>query len=339
MKSFIKISLLATILSALVVTPFLIGTDASQADDEIVWGVDYSESHASYLGLDPHETYSALIHELGAKHIKIHINWNATEKERGLFDFESLDKQVREAEENDVKLILVIGMKTGRWPECHVPAWFTETPSSERQDEILRYVGVLVERYEDSDAVLYWQVENEPLLQFGECPSWYYEQNISLLEKEVALVKELDPSRQIIISDSGELSSWTEVARIADIVGITMYRSNWDSAEKTFGTNTYAFLSPEFYSEKAAVIETNYNKRVISIELQAEPWASKPIAEASLAEQAESMNPEFFDENVLFAKEAGLHAYYFWGAEWWYWMKVRHNEPEIWDKAKKLFAG
>ncbi len=345
-KTLIHITFFGIILSAFLTASFLFVTHTLQADDEdevevpraVVWGVDYSESQAAYLGLDPQETYSAIIHDLGVRHIKIHINWNATEKERGVFSFESLDRQVREAEKNDVKLILVIGMKTGRWPECHTPGWMHDIPKEERHAEIIRYVNALVERYKDSDAVEYWQIENEPFLQFGTCPSWYYKDNTTLLEKEVATIRAIDPSRRIIISDSGELSTWTEAASIGDIVGITMYRSSWDSAKKTFGFNTYSFLSPEFYATKAALIEKYYDKPVISIELQAEPWTARPLAESSLAEQEKSMNPELFDENVAFAKEVGLDAYYFWGAEWWYWMKVKHNKPEIWDKARQLFA-
>lgn len=157
-----------------------------------------------------------------------------------------------------------------------------------------------------------------------------------MLEAEVAAVRVLDPNRKIIVSDTGELSSWTDVAEIADIVGITMYRSSWDATEKTFGLNPYTFLAPQFYSAKAAYIQTVYNKPVISIELQAEPWASKGLAEASLKEQALSMNPDLFRENVKFAKEAGLGAYYFWGAEWWYKMKTKENQPEIWNEASNV---
>lgn len=77
---------------------------------------------------------------------------------------------------------------------------------------------------------------------------------------------------------------------------------------------------------------------MISIELQAEPWASAPLAEASLEEQALSMNPELFLENIEFAKQAGLNGYYFWGAEWWYWMKTTHGQSAIWDLAEQHFA-
>lgn len=338
MKFFLKLTLFVFVILTLTVGSLSLWSKNLQADDEIKWGVTFSASQATYLGLDPRETYSAIINELGAKHIKIHTNWNATETTDDVYDFTLLDEQVALAEANDVELILVIGMKTGRWPECHTPAWFTKTPGAERQTEIIEYVSTLVERYKKSNAVVNWQVENEPLLQFGTCPDWYYEQDTSLLEAEVAAVRALDPDRQIIISDSGELSTWTEVAEIADIVGITMYRSSWSATDKTFGLNPYTFLTPEFYATKAAFIRTYYDKPVISIELQAEPWASTHLAAASLEEQALSMNPELFQENILFAKQAGLHAYYFWGAEWWYWMKTKHNQPEIWNEAAILLS-
>ena len=39
---------------------------------------------------------------------------------------------------------------------------------------------------------------------------------------------------------------------------------------------------------------------------------------------------------VDYAKRTGQDTFYLWGAEWWYWMKVKHNQPEIWEEAKKL---
>jgi hypothetical protein len=323
-------------LGSILVIGLLLWSHDTTASGEMVWGVNFSESQAEYLGLDPAATYSAIIKELGAKHIKIHVNWNSTQKDQYTFDFRSLDRMVEEAEDNNVKLVLVIGMKTGRWPECHTPDWFLNVAPEDRQDEVIKYISTLVGRYKSSEAIEFWQVENEPLLQFGTCPDWYYDFGTEMLEAEVEAVRALDPGRKIIVSDTGELSTWAEVAQIGDIVGVTMYRSSWDATEKTFGLNPYTFLTPEFYSAKAAYIQSMYQKPVIGIELQAEPWASKGLAEAPLSEQALSMNPELFKENILFAREAGLGGYYFWGAEWWYWMKTKHNQPEIWNEASTV---
>ncbi|MBY0310361.1 cellulase family glycosylhydrolase [Patescibacteria group bacterium] len=333
-----KIAFCILFSSLCLLAPLFLSVTTLQADKDTTWGVNYSESQAVYLGLDPKETYSAIIHDLGARHIKIHLNWNATEKERGAFDLSSLDWQVAEAERNRVQLILVIGMKTGRWPECHTPEWFTSVPAAERDAEIIRYVRTIVERYKDSGAVQYWQIENEPFLEFGTCPDWYYEDNRERVRAEIAAVRAIDPAREVIVSESGELSDWTDAAGMADIVGVTMYRSAWNDTVETFGINPYSFLTPSFYALKAEVIRRVYNKPVISIELQAEPWTSLPLAESSLEVQALSMNPQLFEENIEFARQAGLGTYYFWGAEWWYWMKTTHEDPAIWDSARALLA-
>jgi hypothetical protein len=343
----VKTILFAFVLSCLLTVAFILSINFSEADneqpdlvlnikEESIWGVNFSESQATYLELNPNEVYQQIIHDLGAKRIKIHVNWNATEPINNVYDFTSLDNYIKKAEENKVKLILVIGKKTGRWPECHTPSWFEGVAEEDRQAEIISYASEIVNRYKDSPAVEYWQVENEPFLEFGTCSDWYYDQETSLVEALVSTVRSIDTERKIIISESGELSNWTKAAELADIVGVTMYRSTWNIAEKTFGINPYSFLEPAFYANKADFIRENYGKPVISIELQAEPWTSEALMDSSLEEQALSMNAELFKENVEFAKQTDLEAYYFWGVEWWYWMKTKHNQPEIWNLAKDL---
>ena len=59
--------------------------------------------------------------------------------------------------------------------------------------------------------------------------------------------------------------------------------------------------------------------------------------QAPLSEQLKSMNPQMFEEGVAFAKQTGLSKFYFWGVEWWYWMKTVQNQPGIWNEAKQLF--
>jgi len=340
MSRFIK-SLLIALAVTVVITAALVWSlyhpQSSHTDTAaaITWGVDFSQSQAEYLQLNWKETYQALIRDLGVKNIKLHTNWNAIENTKDNFYFDDVDWQIQQAEKNNVKILYVLGMKTGRWPECHIPDWAVGLSKQEQQEKVLDYITMVVSRYKDSPAISYWQVENEPFLQFGECPSWYYFDD-SFLKKEIDIVRSLDPSRKIIISDSGELSAWTEAANLGDIVGITMYRSAWAPGTDIFGISPYSFLNPSVYAGKAAVIKKIFDKNVICIELQAEPWASKPLMEAPLNEQLESMNPKIFQENVAFAQKTGLQTFYFWGAEWWYWLKTKQNKPEIWDAARNV---
>jgi hypothetical protein len=304
----------------------------NSTQDGITWGVNFSQSQAEYLGLNWKETYLSIVDDLGAKNLKLITNWSWIEGKRDEFYFSDVDWQIQQAEQRDVKIIYVLGMKTGRWPECHIPDWAQDLPKREQQQELLQYMTQVVLRYKSSKAIAYWQVENEPLFKFGRCPSWYYRGD-RFLKSEVSLVRELDPSRRIIISDSGERSNWQDAAEIGDIVGTTMYRTN----VKRSGFWSYSFLDASFYSQKAETIKNLFGRDVICIELQAEPWPSKPLLEAPLAEQLKSMNPEMLKENIEFAESTGLKAFYLWGAEWWYWMKTKQGQPELWNEAKEIF--
>ncbi|MCX6719834.1 MAG: hypothetical protein NTV36_01890 [Candidatus Staskawiczbacteria bacterium] len=308
----------------------------TQVQDKITWGVDFSQMQAENLKLNWKETYSAMIDDLGVKNIKLHTQWDWVEGKKDNYYFGDIDWQIKQAEQKNVKIIYVLGMKTGRWPECHIPLWAQNVSEERQQAELLKYMTEVVIRYKNSKAIVNWQVENEPLFKFGECPAWYYK-NDDFLKTEVNLVKSLDSTRKIIISDSGEQSTWFGAAKIGDIVGITMYRNVWAHLTDTFGFNVYSFLNPVTYSRKVEIIKKMFNKDVICVELQAEPWASKPFFNVSLEEQTLSMNPTMFKENVKFAKQTGLDKFYFWGVEWWYWMKEKQNQPEIWNEAKQLF--
>ncbi|MFH1462627.1 MAG: beta-galactosidase [bacterium] len=298
---------------------------------EIKWGVNFSQKHAQLLGLDWQETFLALVDDLGTKNIKVATYWDLIEPEKGNYNFEDLDWQIRIAEEKGVNLFLVIGMKTPRWPECHIPEWAKGLSKVEQQERILDFLEKIVLRYRDSVSINMWQVENEPFFPFGDCP-WV---DKNFLEKEIELVKSLDsPKRPVLISDSGEGSFWFRAAQLGDIVGATMYKKVWiHQIGKYF---TYP-LPPTFYWRKAQIIEKLFGKEVICVELQAEPWGPKLLYDSPLEEQEKTMNLQRFQKNIEFAKKTGLKEFYLWGGEWWYWMKEKQNNPQIWQEAKKLF--
>ncbi len=338
MSNFIKtlLYIIVAILFTLIVIFCYFFVGKARVHKNITWGVDFSQSQAEYLKLNWKEVYLSIVSDLNVKNIKLHTNWSWVEGIKDDFYFEDIDWQIKKAKENNVKIIYVLGLKTGRWPECHAPNWLQNLSVEDQQLELLKYIEKVVLRYKNSNTIAYWQVENEPLFKFGECPSWYY-QSDDFLKKEVDLVKSLDPSGKIIISDSGEQSMWFNAAKIGDIVGVTTYRNVWIHITNTFGFSTSFPLKPIFYARKAEIIKKIYNKNVIGIELQAEPWMSKPLMKASVEEHLKSMNLEKFKSNVEFAKKTGFDTFYFWGVEWWYWLKNVKNDPSIWEEAKQLF--
>ncbi|MBI2049992.1 MAG: hypothetical protein HYT35_00860 [Candidatus Staskawiczbacteria bacterium] len=299
----------------------------------ILWGVNFSQMQAENLKLDWKETYLALLDDLRIKNVKLLTNWDFVEDTKDNYYFDDVDWQVEEAQVRGANLIYVVGMKTGRWPECHLPKWAMGFTKPELQKKILQYIEQVILRYKDSKAIVAWQVENEPFFNFGECP-WY---DSNFLKKEVELVKSLDPSRKIIITDSGEQSLWLGAARVGDIVGATMYRRVWFSITDGLGFYFDFPIPPIYYWHKAQIIKYFFGKNVISTELQAEPWSQKLFYDVPLAEQEKSMNIKRFKKIIDYAKATGLKEFYFWGSEWWYWMKEVQNRPQFWEEARIYF--
>jgi len=326
----IKIILIVLFVLILVILGFFF-VGSSPIQEKQTFGVNFSQKHAQSLGLDWKETYTALVEDLGVKDIKIASYWDLIELEDGKYDFRDLDWQLEVAEGKGVNVMLVLGMRTPRWPECHLPEWAKGLDKGKQQEEILELIREIILRYKDFDAISIWQVENEPFFPFGECV-W---SDPEFLKKEVALVKSLDPkTRPVLISDSGEGSFWFRASSIGDVVGTTMYRKVWVWQLKTYVT--YPLL-PVFYWRKAQIIDKLFNKEVICVELQAEPWGPELLYTSPLSEQEKTMNLERFQNIVSFAKKTGLKKFYLWGAEWWYWMKEINGQGDIWEEAGKLF--
>jgi drug/metabolite transporter (DMT)-like permease len=298
---------------------------------QVLWGVTFSPLMSKNLGLDWHANYSAIINDLKPSSIRIVGSWDTIEPKQDLFDFSELDWQMTEAEKAKIPVIIVIGQKTPRWPECKFPSWLDANNELLRENSLLKYENVIVNRYKDRSDLLYWQVENEPFLPFGECPV----SDSELLDREIALVKSIDPAHPILLTDGGEFGDWYRAAKRADVFGTTLYRTVYN---KVFGHITYP-LTPESYPLKESLIKFLTKKpdeKFIVIELGLEPWTKKQIYEISPQEQLSLFNVSDFNEMIEYAKQARFDDYYLWGAEWWYAMKEKYGHPEFWEAAGKL---
>ena len=295
-----------------------------------IFGITFSQSYSEYIGLDWRENYLAMLDDLGVKNLRLVAYWDRIEREPASFDFSDLDWQISGAKKRNVKVILAIGRRTPRWPECHEPSWVKELKTTEEEKRLLMMIRKVIEHYQGEETIVAWQVENEPLLNvFGECPK----ADRNFLKKEVAFVKSLD-SRSILISDSGELSSWLRTASLSDFFGTTMYRIVWNP---WIGYYTHV-LPPSYYYYKAKIVRWFLPKvkKIIISELQAEPWSQQPLQTLPIDRQKEIFNVIKLRENIELAKRTGLSEVYLWGVEWWYWLRL-HGEESYWLEAKKLW--
>ena len=192
-------------------------------------------------------------------------------------------------------------------------------------------IELTVKRYKDNKTVTTWQVENEPFLPFGICPKF----DPYFLTSEVALVRQLDPSRPVIVTDSGELSLWYKAAREGDEFGTTLYRHIY---QRRLGYVTYP-IGPNFFRVKEWWTRLlSQQEHFMVIELQAEPWANGWVGTVPLQEQFITMDEKKLVENVDYARRVGFKEIYLWGVEWWYWLKVNKDYPALWETGKILFA-
>ena len=292
------------------------------------FGVTFSTKFSSELGLDWKELYSAILDDLQVKEIRLPIYWDDIEKEEGKFDFSQYDYIIDEGSKKGVKFIVNIGWRLPRWPECHAPEWTNKKSLAKTQAAAVRMIAEVAEHYKNEEAIIAWQLENEPFFDaFGVCPP----SDENFFQIEYAKLKELD-GRPLIVTATGELSSWMKESKYADVFGTTVYRVVWN---KHLGYLRYPIPS-WFYKLKAYLAGIKPDNRLI-IELQAEPWVpSGNMIYLSDQERRKSFSPEQFQANLQYAINLDFQKAYLWGVEWWYY-QYKNAYKSYWEIARTLF--
>ncbi len=291
------------------------------------FGVTFSVTMADYLDIDWQEAYIAILEDLNIKKLRIPVYWPEVEPEEGQFDFSRIDWMMEKAVEHKAELILVVGRRVPRWPECHSPEWVQSEEMESQNKKLLNYIEVAVKRYDNNPTVWAWQVENEPFLKFGICPKL----DVDFFESEIALVKSLS-DKPIVLTDGGEFGDWVRAYKRADVFGSTMYRH---VVTRYIGEWTYPIPS-WFFRLKQGLVEVFYGEKPrLVVELQAEPWIDGDIKTSGVERQYEGFGPERHKKMTEYIKGTGFDTFYFWGAEWWYWLKTEKESPEMWELVKE----
>lgn len=290
--------------------------------EDMEWGATFSAKFSRDLGLDWQNNYLALLDDLKLRRLRLIAYWDEIEPEDDQYRWEDLDWQMNEAAKRNAKVILAIGQKVPRWPECFLPKWAEGNEKLEMRDELLEYLKTVVERYKNHPALDIWQVENEPYFKFGNCSEF----NEELFRKEIALVKFTDLTRPIMVTESGEFGTWRRGLEYGDLLGITMYRQVHHSK---FGQLTYPL--PAWFWRLKTVLSKPY----AVIEMQAEPWGPGLLPDLPLETQLKILPIQRFQEYLEYAKQTGFDKFYLWGSEWIYFMK-QQGYPEYWALIRQV---
>lgn len=325
--------LFMTLLTLIGVVGLVLFGLAQKAEPEVItYGMSFNTPYARELGLDWQAAYDAILDELGVRQLRLAAHWPMVEPIPNVYNFAELDYQIARAEEVGAEVVFAVGRRLPRWPECHTPDWAQDISTQERNASQLRYMETVINRYKNSPAITTWQVENEPFLAvfaFDYCG----ELDTDFLDTEIDLVRQLDPTRPILVTDSGNLGTWSGAYSRGDLFGTSVYVHFWNPELGQFRT----LLPSWFYRVKDNLMALRYGEKpTYLIELSAEPWLLEPIVDVPLDIQFTRMNLEKFEDILTYAKGTRYQMQYLWGAEWWYWLHIQ-GRSEMWERGKKLF--
>ena len=307
---------------------------SSQSDIPLTYGVSFIPDYASSLGLNPKQTMLALLN-IGVRQFRLTSYWSDIEPVKNQFNYSELDWEMSLANQYKAKVILTVGLRQPRWPECHPPAWVnTSAPMSTWEPQLLSFMRNVINRYKNNPALEAWQLENEYFLKgFGTCTNF----SRSRLNSEFNLLKKLDPTHPVIIGRSNNALGIPLGSPTPDFYGISIYKRVWDAAV------THRYLEYPypgwFYAFLAGLQQIHQGKNMIIDELQGEAWPpnGKSITQTSLAEQNKSLSATRLQNRFNFGKSTGMKDIILWGAEYWYYRKEILHDPSLWNVAANEF--
>lgn len=303
----------------------------------IVLGATYIPDYAESFGLDPKDTLQAMLSDLKLKQVRLVSYWSDIEPTPGHYDFSKLDWQFDMAKQYGAKVSLSIGLRQPRWPECHEPDWVTIDPANQQawKPQLFHFIEAVVDHYKGNSALGSYELENEFFMKvFGECKDF----NRARLVDEYNLVKAMDPKHKVIVSRSDNWIGIPVGQPTPDEFAISVYKRVWDA---TITHRYFEYPLPAwFYASLAGSEELLSGKDMIIHELQAEPWTpnGKLITEISVPEMYKSMNPQRLKDRINYGEATGMRTIDLWGAEWWYYMKVKQHDPAVWNVVKQAVA-
>jgi hypothetical protein len=310
-------------------------------------GTTFIKINAEHLGLDWRSAYKEIITDIGIKQIRIPIFWDQLEREPGKFDWADLDWQMQEAAKAKAKVVLVVGHRVPRYPECYAPDWTKGLNDAAFKRSLFTMTETVVKHYRDHPALGAWQVENEPEAKImgkiwgdGTCREISH-----WVREEVQLVRRLNV-RRIKIVVTYAFTPWTaaQVRKTlefdSDVVAMTLFNKLY--FRSPFYTGYIEMfklgpLSPLRLGYQRSLIAKNAQELWIA-EMQAEPWGPDGPYKFDKPEDADmTMNPVRLRETWDYAVNGGASRIYLWGAEWWLAERDRGRSKML-DAVKGLVA-
>jgi len=297
------------------------------------FGFSFNPEQANYLGLDPKETYLALLDGLKPSFIRIPVFWDEVQKTQDELDFSFIDWYLGEAKKRGVLVTVNLGYTTFRYPECHEPRWAWDLESEEFDKVLLKFLEKTTAHLSNFPNIEAWQVENEQELWLLR-PRCRIIKN-GLFKREIETVRNADSLRRPVVITFGAQTRignfWQKRIVLGDIFAVSFFGKSYN---KYLHAHTNRLWFRNLPVEK--VVTEKGGKRFWISEFHAEPWGKTPLNKISPEEARQTMNPQILKENIkLLKKFGGAERVYFWGVEWWY-KECLEGRSGMWEIGKSV---
>lgn len=280
------------------------------------FGTTFSNKYCHELGLDPLATFAELIKQLKLEAVRIPFYWDEIEANKGEFNFDYYQEIYNLANSHSIKITPALGRKVPRWPEYHVPNWADKT-RADLMKNLNNWYEAAFNFINKQAGTVSIQIENEPLFAFGENK---FLPTLKELKQEIAIVRSLT-ELPLITSASSQFKNYKKLLKLVDRVGVNIYEVVYDANKESYRSYNH----PQKFYNKIAKRSEN----IFVAELQAEPWGTIQVKDMVKSEWSKSCNPDLIKGLFAKVKAAGFSETWFWGCEWWIYLKQKREDASI----------
>lgn len=215
------------------------------------------------------------VKKLNISHLRIGCYWDECESTKNQCDFKKIISVLDFCEENNIDVILCVGLKAPRIPEFYPPFWLKNPYDFEENKKyLLRYLQECINQFKNYKCIKIWQIENEPL---DPSPPHWQKIPLDILIEEIKIFRKNNISNICVNFWGNEIFKrryYTEILDYIDIIGLNFYFEMYNLQKQKIET----ILSLNECLDIINFFKDNFpHKDIIITEFQFEPWITGNI--------------------------------------------------------------
>lgn len=125
------------------------------------WGLIWSNKKALSYNLDPVDDLDSLLNQTSFNNLQLNTYWDELEPQNNTYNFKILDEQFKIAQDRNLKISLQLGLHQSFGNYCHQPLWTNQLDRPEFINEFKDYLRAIIDRYDNSEVLVQYQLEPE----------------------------------------------------------------------------------------------------------------------------------------------------------------------------------